>query len=45
MQEKTFDVPERRVESIIVEGKKSRGRSKRTWDEQIKVDLNESLRP
>ena len=29
----------RRVESIIVEGKRSRERLKRTWDKQIKVDL------
>ena len=30
-----------RIESIIVEDKRSRGRPKRTWDEQIKVDLHE----
>ena len=41
MQRKTFDAPVRWVESIIVEGKKSRGRPGRTWDEQIKVDLHE----
>ena len=37
VQRKTFDAPVRRVESIIVEGKRSRGRLRRTWDEQIKV--------
>ena len=41
VQRKTFDAPVRRVESIIVEGKRSRGRPRRTWDEQIKVDLHE----
>ena len=41
MQRKTFDAPVRRVESIIVEGKRSRGRPRRTWDEQIRVDLHE----
>ena len=41
MQRKTFDVSVRRVESIIVEGKRSRGRPRRTWDEKIRVDLNE----
>ena len=41
VQRKTFVAPVWRVESIIVEGKKSRGRPKRTWDEQRKVDLHE----
>ncbi|XP_057532812.1 uncharacterized protein LOC130810692 [Amaranthus tricolor] len=41
VQRKTFDAPVRRVESIIVKGKRSRGRPKRTWDEQIRVDLQE----
>ena len=41
MQRKTFDAPVRRVESIIVEGKRSGGRPRRTWDKQIKVDLHE----
>ena len=29
------------VKSRIVEGKKSLGRPKRTWEEQIKIDLGE----
>ena len=33
MQRKTFTAPVRRVESIIIEGKRSRGRPSRTWDE------------
>ena len=41
VQRKTFAAPVRRVESIIVEGKRGRGRPRRTWDEQIKVDLHE----
>ena len=41
MQRKTFGAPVRRVESIIVEGKRSRGRLRRTWGEQIRVDLYE----
>ena len=41
MQRKTLAAPVRRVESIIVEGKRSRGRPRRTWDEQIKVDSRE----
>lgn len=31
----------RRVESFIVEGKRSRGRPKKTWEEQIRIDLRE----
>ncbi|XP_057540595.1 uncharacterized protein LOC130818440 [Amaranthus tricolor] len=38
---KIFDALVRRVESIIVDGKRGRGRPKRTWDEQIRVDLQE----
>ena len=41
VQRKTFDASIRSVESIIVESKRSRGRPKRTWDEQIRVDLHE----
>ena len=41
VQKKTFAAPVRRVESIIVEGKRGRGRPRRTWDEQIRVDLHE----
>ena len=41
VQRKDFDSPVRRVESITVEGKRSRGRTKKTWVEQIKNDLNE----
>ena len=41
VQRKTFDAPVRRVESIIVEGKRSRERPRRTWGEQIRVDLHE----
>ncbi|XP_057540068.1 uncharacterized protein LOC130818029 [Amaranthus tricolor] len=41
VQRKTLAAPVRRVESIIVEGKRSRGRPKRTWDEWIKIDLRE----
>ena len=39
VQRKTFDAPVRRLESIIVEGKRSRDKPKRTWDEQLRVDL------
>ena len=41
VQRKTHDVPVRRIECIIVEGKKSRGRPRRTWEEQIKSDMHE----
>ena len=41
VQRKTFDAPVRRIESIILEGKRSRGRPRRTWEEQIKNDLND----
>ena len=33
---KTYDAPVRRIESIIVEGKRSRGRPRRLWEEHIK---------
>ena len=36
-----LDVSMRRVESIIVDGKKSRARPRITWDEQINIDLDE----
>ena len=41
VQRKALAAPVRTVESIIVEGKRSRGRPRRTWDEQIKIDLRE----
>ncbi|XP_057518347.1 uncharacterized protein LOC130799261 [Amaranthus tricolor] len=41
VKRKTFDVPVRRIISIIVEGERSRGKPRRTWDKQIKVDLHE----
>ena len=41
MQRKTFAAPVRRVKSIVVEGKRGQGRPRRTWDEQIRVDLYE----
>ena len=41
MQRKTLDSLVRRIESIIVVGKRSRGRSKKMWVEQIKNDLSE----
>lgn len=41
LQRKTIDSPVKRIESIIVEGKKSQGRPKKTWIEQIKNDLSE----
>ena len=41
MQRKTLAASVRSVKSIIVEGKSSRRRPERTWDEQIKVDLRE----
>ena len=39
--EKDFRRPYKRVENIIVEGKRSQEKLKRTWDDQIKVDLHE----
>ena len=41
VQRKIHDAPVRRIECIIVEGKRSRGRPRRTWEEQIKSDLHE----
>ena len=41
VQRKTHDAPVRRIECIIMEGKRSRGRPKRTWEEQIKSDMHE----
>ena len=41
VQRKNVSCLIRRIESIIVEGKRSRGRPKKTWVEQIKNDLNE----
>ena len=41
VQRKTHDAPVRRIECIIVEGKRSRGRPRRTWEEQIKSDIHE----
>ena len=41
VQKKIHDAPVKRIECIIVEGKKSQGRSRRTWEEQIKSDLHE----
>ena len=36
VKRKTLDAPMRRIKSIIVEGKRSRGRARRTWEEQNK---------
>ena len=41
VQRMTFDAPVKSVESIIVEGRRSQGRPRRTWDEQIKADLDD----
>jgi hypothetical protein len=41
VKRKTYDAPVRRIESIIVEGKRGRGRPRKTWEEQIKSDLHE----
>ena len=41
VQRKNFDSPIRRIESIIVESKRNRGRPKKTWVEQIKDNLSE----
>ena len=38
---KTYDAPVRRIKSIIVEGKRSQERPRRTWEEQTKGDLHE----
>ena len=41
VQRKTHDALVRRIECIIVEGKRSQGRPRRTWEEQIKSDMHE----
>ena len=41
VQRKTHDAPIRRIKCIIVEGNRSRGRLRRTWEEHIKSDLHE----
>ena len=41
VQKKTNDALVRRIECIIVEGKRNQGRPKRTWEEQIKSNLHE----
>ena len=41
VQRKTHDALVRRIECIIVEGKRRRERPRRTWEEQIKDDLCE----
>ena len=41
VKRKTNDAPVRRGESIIVKGKRGRGRPRRTWEEQIKRDMHE----
>ena len=41
VQRKTLDSPVRRIESIIVEGKRNLEIPKKTWAEQIKNDLSE----
>ena len=41
VQRKIHDAPVRRIECIILEGKRSRGTSSRTREEQIKSDLHE----
>ena len=41
VQRKTHDATVRRIECIILEGKRSRGRPRRTWEERIKSDLRE----
>ena len=38
---KTLTAPVRRVESIIAKSKRNRGRPRRIWDKQIKLDLRE----
>ena len=35
--EKDIDAPIRRIKSIIVEGKRSQGTPRRTWEEKIKI--------
>ena len=40
VKRKTYDAPVRRIESIIVEGTRSRKISRRTWEELIKKELH-----
>ena len=40
VQRKPIEAPVRRIETIIMEGKRSRGRPMKTWVEQIKDDLS-----
>ena len=39
VQRKTHDAQVRRIKIIMVEGKRSRGRLKRTWEDHIKSDV------
>ena len=41
VQRKTHDAPVRRINCIIVKGKRSRGRPRRIWEKQIKSDIHE----
>ena len=41
VQRKTYEAQVRRIECITVERKRSRGRPRRTWEEQIKSDMHE----
>ena len=41
VQRKPLEAPVRRIETFIVEGKRSRGTPKKTWVEQIKDELRE----
>ena len=41
VKRKTYDAPVRGFENIIVEGKRSRGRPRRMWEEHIKSDLHD----
>ncbi|XP_057548589.1 uncharacterized protein LOC130826962 [Amaranthus tricolor] len=41
VQRPTHDTPVRRIKCTIVEGKRSRGRPRRMWEEQIKSDMHE----
>ena len=41
VQRKTFNAPMRRIESIIMEDKRSRRRLRRTWEEQRKNNLHD----
>ena len=41
MQRKASDALVRRLECITIDGKRGRGRPKKTWEEQIRKDLDE----